>query len=600
MHRFAEIEPHKYGPMNPSPNHPKHQASVWSETLAVSLLLTLVCLLAWPGMKSPLLLDDLDQANHVSAFNSWRDCFGSDVYGLFRPIKNIIFYAFGNLSLFNWHALGLLLYLAAIPAVYLFLRRFLDSPLWALTVVALWATSPTQVSTAIWMSCANISLAIMFTGACLYFHDLSQAGADRYFKFTLLASLCLFLAQTSYETAISVPALCVLVDAMRRRPLFTRQAMIRYALLAIVTLIYLAVRTHFGARYTVHANSGFIPDSPGWQISLSAPWFLWMHFSMWLMPLGRIEIFGTYLWGISATPWELAAAWAWLISMIGLIVFTWRRQPWIACGLLWFLATNFPSSNFIPIRVGPIADYYLVFPGLGLAIALAGCAKSLVALCKRKPTNPESRQMLIGGSLLCVGAMWRILCIPLFWLQADLWTRPLELFVRCDLTRPAQFHAQTLVARELLLSGHLKEAKELALQSYETAPWFGDTSMVLGRVAFDHKDYPEAEKRLLEAIRNSPEKSPIADYSRYYLASTYFSQKGKRHLVRETLLDLLNNPRGTCYLPAIQLHIQCYLAQNKWNDALRAATKAVKLNPENAELAELLKTVEKESRASSP
>ncbi len=586
--------------MNPSSTHPKPKAPVWSETLAVSLLLALVCLLAWPGMTAPLLLDDLDQMNHVSAFNSWRDCFGRDVYGLFRPIKNIIFHAFGNLSIFNWHALGLSLYLATIPAIYLFLRRFLESPLWAFIVVTLWATSPTQVSTAVWMSCANISLAIMFTGACLFFYDLSQAGTNRYFRFTLLTCLCLFLAQTSYETAVAVPALCVLVDAIRRRPLFTRQAMSRYALLAVVTVIYLVVRTQFGAKYSVAANSGFIPGSPGWQLSLSAPWFLWRHFSMWLMPAGRIEIFGTYLWGISASPWELAAAWAWLISIVGLIVCTWRCQPWIACGLLWFLATSFPASNFIPLWVGPIADYYLVFPGIGLAIALAGCAKSLAAWCKRESANPESRKILIGGSLLCVGVMWRILCIPLFWLQADLWSRPLELFVRCDLTRTAQFHAQMIIARELMLSGHLQEAKELALKSHEMAPWFGNTSMILGRVAFDNKDYPEAEKRLLEAIRNSPEKSSVGEYSRYYLANTYFSQENKRHLVRETLMDLLNNPRSTCYLPAIHLHIQCYIAQNKLDDALRAATKAVKLNPENAELAELLKTVEAKSRTSAP
>lgn len=586
--------------MTPNPNQANPDTHVRREIIAVSLLLALVSLLAWPGMHSRLMLDDLDQLNYVSTFTSWLDCFGKDSYGLFRPIKNIIFYSLANQPPFAWHLLGLSLYLAVIPVIYLFLRRFLDSSLWAFIVLALWATSPTQVSTAIWMSCANISIAFLFTCACLYFHDISQAGSDRYYRSTLLACLCLLLAQTSYETAIAVPALCVLIDAIRRRPLFTRQSMIRYALLAIVTLIYLGIRTYFSAIHSMNADTRFIPDSPGWQISISAPWFLWKHFSMWLMPVGRIEILGTYLWGTSAAAWELIVAWAWLLGMIGLIFYTWRRQPWIACGLLWFFATSFPSSNFIPIRVGPIADYYLVFPSLGLAIALAGCAKALLAWYLSGGSNPKSSQKLILGLTLFIGTTWRLLCLPLFWLQADLWSRPIELYVQCELTRTGQFHAQALVANELLESGHLSEAKEFAMTSYETAPWFSGSSIVLGRVAFDNKDFIEAEKRFLDALQNSPEKTLLRDYCRYYLAYTYYSQKEKRHLVRETLLDLLNNPLNTYHHSAILLLIECYISENKWEDALRAATKATTLYPNDRKLAELLQKVKDKSQVSPP
>jgi len=161
------------------------------------LLLALVCLLAWPGMKAPLLLDDLDQLDLANGFSSWQDCFGKDACGLFRPVKNLIFYGLGDVSVFRWHALNLALYLTAIPVVYLFLRRLLDSPAWAFAAVTLWATCPTQASTAVWMSCVNISLAIAFTCACVYFHDFSRAGSGHALRWTLLAGLCLFLAQSN-------------------------------------------------------------------------------------------------------------------------------------------------------------------------------------------------------------------------------------------------------------------------------------------------------------------------------------------------------------------------------------------------------------------
>jgi Tetratricopeptide repeat len=585
--------------MNRSPSHFKPKAPAWNEIIAVSLLLALVCLLAWPGMTAPMILDDNDQAHYVGTFDSWKDCFKPDAYSQFRPIKNIIFYGMEGRPLFQWHVLGLSLYLAAIPVIYLFLRRLFQSPLWAFVAVVLWATSPTQVSTVIWLSCANISLAVLLACACLYFHDVAQAGSDRFGAVTLLACLLLFLSQTCYETAIAFPGVAVLLDMMRRRSLFTKKSMLRYGLLAAVTVIYLFLRFQFDSKLSIHKDT-FIPDSPRWQLTISAPWFLWKHFSMWLMPLGRIEMIGTYIWGVSASLWELAAAWIWLLFIVGLIFYCWRRQPWIACGLLWFLVTSFPSSNFIPLGNGPIADYYVVFPGLGLAIAFVGCAKAVVEWYKRESGKSESNRKLIAGGLLCIGAFWRILCIPLFWLQADLWSRPIEMFARFGLTRTGQFHAQTYVASELLQLGQLDECHKLALKAYEVAPWDGLSSLLLGRVAFERKDYREAEERLLHAMRHIPESSPNSDHSRYYLAYAYFHQEGKRHLVRETLLKILESPQSPFHAKAIHLLVECYLVQGKWDDAMRAVSKAVALYPNDPDFAELFKIVEEKSRKPSP
>jgi tetratricopeptide (TPR) repeat protein len=579
--------------MNATPITPNHRTPVWLEALGIILLMALVCLLAWPGMKAPLLLDDVDQMIHAKGFLSWKDCIGRDCYGLFRPVKNLIYYSFGDLSLFTWHSLNLSIYLGSVLAVFLWLRRLLGSFAWALTAAALWATCPTQASSAVWMSCANISLAITLACACLYGHDLAQSKPGANLKLTALACLCLFLAQCSYEAAVSVPALCVLVDLLRKRPLFSRVTLARYALLAAVTLAYLVIRSRLGAVLSAFsANPCFAPNLTGWQLSLSAPWFLWRHFSMWLMPAGRIEFCGTYIWGISATPWDLAAAWAWLLLLTGAVIFSWKRHPWVACGVLWFLIASFPSSNFIPIWAGPIADYYLVFPGIGLAIALVGCAKAILEWIKRERLDPESQRPLIGGAVLFFVAFWRLLCLPLFWLQASLWCRPLELFLRCDLTRPAQFQVQALAARELLASGQPEQAKELALQSYSTGPWHGTNSLILGRVAYDTADYTEAEQRFREVLRNTLDQTPTHDYAQFYLAQTFMAQESKRQLVRETLLPLLSNPRSASHLDAINLQIDYYLARNQPNDAHRTAAKAVQLHPENRQLIGRLKDIE--------
>lgn len=567
----------------------------WQEIAAVVLLLTLVCVISWPGMKAPLLLDDLGQIAFDHGLGSWKNCWGTDSFHLFRPVKNLIFHGVNGLPLFQWHAVNLSLYLVAILAVYLILRRIMGSATWALLAAALWATCPTQATTAVWMSCANISVAVTLACACLFLHDLTREKSGKNIFLVTLMAISLFAAECSYETAVSVPALCILVDLLKRRRTFSREAIVRYAILAAVTLVYLIIRSRMGAVQKA-ANYGFSPDIQKWQLSLSAPWFLWKHFTMWLMPLGRIEFGSTYIWGISASPWELAAAWVWLFILIGITLFSWKRIPWLSFGLLWFFITSFPPSNFIPVWAGPIEDYYLIFPGIGLSIALLGCVKAVKSLVPQACSDHRMRS--VNYVILSVIALWRFACIPLFWFQTSLWCRPLELYLRCEMTRPAQFVVQALAARELYLQDHRSQAKVLAQKSYDTAPWFPSSSIVLGFIALDSSDLEGAENNFRQALRAAPEKSLNNDVIRIRLAQIFISQESRRHQIREILLPVLNNPQSQYHLDAINLQIDCYLRENLPENARRAAGTAVKLHPGNAQLAGVLADIERKYPAS--
>ena len=116
---------------------------------------------------------------------------------------------------------------------------------------------------------------------------------------------------------------------------------------------------------------------------------------------------------------------------------------------------------------------------------------------------------------------------------------------------------------------------------------------LLGLVALQTTDYGEAEMRFTEVLCNTPPNPTVHDYSRFHLAKTFMGQNSKRHLVRETLLPLLNNPRSSYHLDAINLQLDCYLAQNQPTDAHRAATKAVQLHPKNPQIASRLAEIEK-------
>ncbi|MES2923792.1 MAG: hypothetical protein V4819_19720 [Verrucomicrobiota bacterium] len=570
----------------------------WSlkvEVIALAALLALICLLAYPGMSSQRLLDDKTQLEFVKEFRSWKDIFGPDAFGLFRPVKNLLFYLSGEWSLPVWHGFNLGTFLLTVVGVHLLLRRILGNPAWGLIGAALWATSPTQVSAAVWMTCFNLNLAVAAGCAFLIGHDHVRTK-DRAWFASLMTGLLLVTAQVCYESAVALPLIAIIVDLLRKRPIFTRAAILRYGIYGGLTMAYLIVRSSTGARTSAQGNFGFSPDLELWQLALSAPWFFWRHLSMWLMPFGRIEYCSTYLWGVSAPLWVIAASWVFLAAFFAVIVWTWKRQPWISLGLLWFFVASFPSSNFVPIFSGPIEDYYLIAPSIGLVIALLGCARLLIALRAERSARSPQYGFICGG-LLALGITWRALGIPLFWLQAGLWQNPIALYLSYEATRPAQFQLQAIAARLIMEKGNVEVARQLAEQSFAIAPWNPHTLGLIGVIALTEEEYDKAISNLDQCMSRSAPHSSVHQFCRLRKADALMARPETRHLVRETLLPLLEDPTGEFHLDAVHTIVKFYLGENKEPQARNAVMRGLQHHPGEKSLLADLETID---RANSP
>ena len=562
------------------------------EILLPALLVICIAILSWPAMTAPLLLDDNDQLDFVSSYGSWKDSFSPDVYGLFRPLKNLIFYNFQDVSLIQWHSFAIFWYLAATLAVYFLFRHLFKSSVWGLIGAALWASSPTQVSTMAWLSAVNLSISMVFACACLIAHDSLQTRGSRNFVWILVTGTFLALALLSYETAVSVPVLCVLMDLFRKRSIFSREAILRYGVLGFITICYLTVRLHYGSTHSVEElNYGIEPDLKAWQLSASAPWFLWRHFSMWFMPLGRLEFFSGYIWGKSASFTTLILSGAWVLGMLLAAGATWRRLPIISLGLLWFLVASFPPSNFIPIWSGPIQDYYLFFPSIGLTILLIGIIKLLLSIAQDSKVGAKKT---VAFSLLLLVAFLRLGCVPLFWLQADLWNRPLELFLRAEQSRPYQHHLKFIASHELLEMDRISEAKLLAQASLADAPWHAGANMIFGFILFKENNFKEAASHLGRAVEGSPRTTDLHNFSRFYLAATLERTGESTTRIREILFPLLSDPIQSWHEESIGLLIHSYKTRDQPEDALRAAKRAVSMHPEDQKFSKMLADLEKD------
>ncbi len=459
--------------------HPQLKALLGFLVIAI-----LVVACVWPGMSSPLFSDDIHQLEWKPQVEGWTSIFQPDIFGFYRPVKNALFLAISPLSgnLPAWHIVGICAYLAAAAGVYRISSICLPSKRAAWLAACIWAISPTCVSTAIWLSCANISIGIMFAAGVFHFHE---RWATRPSFLSLAASLFFFImALQCYEAMIAIPALLFARDFQMDRLSPRSQTIIRYAAYSAVAVAYLALRSMLSAKSIAGStfHVGFAPDTKSLHLSLSAPWFLWRHFLMWVFPFGNIEILGSYGWLRSASPLALGMAWLFLLSLLTTAALTWNRCRTVSYGILFFVLASMPAGNFIPNFNGPINDAYLTIPSIGLAIVAASLIELLIQGFQKISQEQGSGRFAVLA-LLCTLILYRgPFCAAYFRYWAGVWQNPVEIMFFSSETRPFQFQPRSVLAVLLEAKGLTDQAEKVAKETLAEAPWNPTPRLALARI----------------------------------------------------------------------------------------------------------------------
>ncbi|NRB73457.1 MAG: hypothetical protein HRU46_03790 [Verrucomicrobiales bacterium] len=570
---------------------PRESGSRMKEFLALGILLISIVAITWPGLSSPRVLDDTLQYDHVALFDGWMDCFTEpDCFGLMRPPKNLIYYAFyrsGSDSLALWHGLNLGAHLLAVVALFALFRRLLGDWRWALASTSVWAITPTMACASIWMSCININLGIALLVPFLLIHLRAGENGSSRIKLTILANAVLFISLFFYESLIIAVGLAFLCDRLLAKGsllkgAFTKSNIPVYASYCVVTVGYFAIRAFAGATQSSAGNNlGFPPDTEAWQVFVSAPWFLVQHFMMWLMPYNRIEFVSAYIWGESTSMNSLVMSWVIMIAAIATCLATWKKNPLFAFGILWFGVASFPPSNFIPIFSGPIEDYYVTIPSIGLALSVCGLARAIWSIRDSKEwQNPK----LIVTVLIVSLVAWRATLIPLYHQRANLWNDAFALYFSVIETRPHQYQAKILAATELVNRGLPGEALVLSKEAIDEASWNPGGHLVTGFAHSRLEQFDEADESLSEAIKSNKLTVYQLRASQYELARIAIIQE-RFDDARTSLLELLE----TGYdheqrIPAILLMSELYQKQAKPDKAVATIEKGLGLYPDQPDL----------------
>ncbi len=457
---------------------------------AILVPLVYLALLSFSASSAMFRVDDPQEFQFVADSDSLSALLKADVFGLFRPVKNLLFFAYSKLAPFglSWcHLVSVLVGCASFHPVLALCRRILGSEDRALLAATIWLFAPTLVSSAAWLSCTNILVMAAFAAWAIALHDSAWDGGRFRASRIPLAVLSMLVALFSYECAIAVVPIVVLFDyCLRPGRVRTRRAMEAYALYAATAILYLVLRGNIGATT---AAEGYIVGTTRLQTILSSPHFFVEHLLLWLWPFGRLFVLGSYQWG-DVPVWRLALCWIVLAAAGGWCLRNRRRHAVLSFCLLFFLVGFAPTSNCLGLGNGPLCDWYIGLASIGLAAAFSEIVFSLLTGCGGK------KAALAALAILLLATRAAATVETAFWARA--WSSGESVFSQSVRNRPEFFPNKLILASELAANGDYREALRLCEEIEGTIdrdlPHFANVHAIRG--LYELNETKDAERAL--------------------------------------------------------------------------------------------------------
>jgi len=398
---------------------------------------------------------------HVAGLTSenlvWA--FGAVRFESYQPLHMVSYMIDGSLwpgspAMYRIH--NLVLYAIAVVLLLALLRRLGFETVGAALGALLFALAPFHVESVAWISGRKDVLALALALSAWHLH-LSAQGALRRRALLLAGSVVLFLgALLAKSAAMVVPPMMLAADVGLRgeRP---RAALLRcLPCLALAAAAGVAVTALWSGSELIRPE---IEAGPAGRVGLVG--FTLGHY------------LGTVAWPFRLSPlyadpspsalWIGAALALAAVLAFAALVAIGVRRGWNVRGpvvaAVWFGCGIGPFLNLAPLYY-LVADRYLLFPSLGLALAVALLANALLRLGR------IDRRVIGGAGLLLLAAAWgmgRAEESRAWRDSASLWTHAVE-------REPEAFFARLKLAETLRESGDPAGAAEQYRQARRIEP----------------------------------------------------------------------------------------------------------------------------------
>ena len=301
----------------------------------------------------------------------------------YRPVPQAMFAVEYQLFHGNPHAghfSNVLCYAATCVLVYLFVVFAFPRahPLFALFVAALFAVHPLHVEVVANIKSRDEILSLSFGLAAIVF---TVKALERWNWRSFAGGIaCFVLALLSKSDAVTLLPLVALVAWYRSEKLAISRK------LAIATVTIAACSLALGLLIRYSQNTVSPKETAQLSSTVLNNIFLWSKHPQQIVPTSfviiarylRLFVYPhplIHLYGYDQIPlnrWTDPLVWVVIVGNAAVIVFAvkrWRSRTPLMFGLAWFAITYSVYSNFLFFAPDTMADRYMFFPSLGLAVA---------------------------------------------------------------------------------------------------------------------------------------------------------------------------------------------------------------------------------------
>jgi tetratricopeptide (TPR) repeat protein len=175
-----------------------------------------------------------------------------------------------------------------------------------------------------------------------------------------------------------------------------------------------------------------------------------------------------------------------------------RRAPYVIVGWLWYLGTLVPVIGIVQVGAQARADRYTYVPLIGLFIAIAWGASTLIARL-RESARPIAGAVLMAAVVLPLAVLTNI--------QLKNWHDPMSLWQRALNAVTDNYRADASLGMLYLAQGETAQAVSHFERAVTFEPDFMEAQLNLALLLAEHGQLDEAMPHFREVVRITPNSS---------------------------------------------------------------------------------------------
>ena len=499
-------------------------------------------------LDDPFLIVNNLAIRGLSFENLWLifTSYDPEIYIPFTLFTYQISYMIGELNPFGYHLVNLLFHSANAILVVSVMMKLTKNKAASIFVGLIFAIHPINTQVAVWITGRKDLLYTLFFLLSFLQYIRFRSGNSRVYIWSII---CLVLAILAKPMAVTLPAVLVLYDMFFGEQKIEKKYLKEMLPYFALSLIFIVI--------AIIGKERIVGSTPIWEILIMSEKSITFYLQKFFLPTG-LSIFYPYRGEITLLSLNFIIPTLITVALIAIAVRSFRRKPWAAFGILFFLITLSPT--FFNIKTGGVVlfatDRYAYLPLIGILFLIA-------KVIDKYKFNP--RYALATGGIVI--ALFSLLAMR----QTKVWDTPEGLFMQALEAYPESVSARTALSTLYRESGQYEKAFEVLKDGLEYDDHI-NLHIAAGTVYANVGQIPDAVDQFEKAMEMDPENP-----------EPYFSLGSIREQTGNKIAAMVNYEqaveRDPSYVPSRTNLANLYFEQGRTEDALEQLEIALDWNP---------------------